>query len=96
MEFVGIITAVSGVEEKAGSPQAGNQASVQCYRDVVVETQEEYPKGVCATLKGDAARGFDLPEGTKVRVYFELRVHRSKASGKWFTTASAWKIERCY
>lgn len=92
MEFVGIITAVSGVEEKAG----GNAMTPQAYRDVVVETQEEYPKGVCATLKGDAARGFDLPEGTKVRVYFELRVHRSKSSGKWFTTASAWKIERCY
>lgn len=94
MEFVGIITAVSGVEEKAVNDSRQNV--VQAYRDVVVETQEEYPKGVCATLRGDAARGFDLPEGTKVRVYFELRVHRSKSSGKWFTTANAWKIERCY
>ena len=37
MEFVGIIVAVSNLEEKAG----GNATTPQCYRDVVVQTQEE-------------------------------------------------------
>ena len=39
MEFVGIIVAVSNLEEKAG----GNATTPQCYRDVVVQTQEEFP-----------------------------------------------------
>ena len=93
MEFVGIIVAVSNLEEKKGSTQPNNQASIQCYRDVVVQTQEGFPKGICATLKGDGARGFALTEGTKVRVFFEPRVNQSKASGKWFTSCHAWRIE---
>ena len=72
-----------------------NQASIQCYRDIVVQTQEEFPKGICATLKGDTARNFDLAEGTKVRVFFEPRAYRSKASGKWFTSCHAWRIDAC-
>ena len=88
MEFVGIIVAVSNLEEKAG----GNATTPQCYRDVVVQTQEGFPKGICATLKGDAARDFALAEGTKVRVFFEPRAYRSKTSGKWFTSCHAWRI----
>ena len=93
MEFVGIIVAVSNLEEKAVSDSRQNIS--QCYRDVVVQTQEEFPKGICATLKGDVARDFALAEGRKVRVFFEPRVHQSKASGKWFTSCHAWRIDAC-
>ena len=55
--------------------------------------QEEFPKGICATLKGDAAHDFALTEGRKVRVFFEPRVNQSKASGKWFTSCHAWRID---
>ena len=92
MEFVGIIVAVSNLEEKAVSD---SQGYTQRYRDVVVQTQEEFPKGICATLKGDAARDFALVEGDKVRVFFEPRVNQSKASGKWFTSCHAWRIDAC-
>ena len=93
MEFVGIIVAVSNLEEKAVSDSRQNIN--QCYRNVVVQTQEECPKGICATLKGDVARDFALPEGRKVRVFFEPRVNQSKASGKWFTSCHAWRIDAC-
>ena len=92
MEFVGIIVAVSNLEEKAGN---ANQGFGQCFRDVVVQTQEVFPKGICATLKGDAARNFALTEGSKVRVFFEPRVNQSKAYGKWFTSCHAWRIDAC-
>ena len=90
MEFVGIIVAVSNLEEKAVSD---SQGYTQRYRDIVVQTQEEFPKGICATLKGDTARGFDLPVGSKVRVFFEPRVNQSKASNRWFTSCHAWRID---
>ena len=93
MEFVGIIVATSNLEEKSVSDSRQNIN--QCFRDVVVQTQEEFPKGICATLKGDAARNFDLTVGTKVRVFFETRVNQSKASGKWFTSCHAWRIDAC-
>ena len=93
MEFVGIIVAVSNLEEKAVSDSRQNIS--QCYRDVVVQTQEEFPKGICATLKGDGAREFALEEGRKVRVFFEPRVNQSKASGKWFTSCHAWRVDAC-
>ena len=92
MECVGSIVATSNLEEKQGS---ANQGFGQCFRDIVVQTQEKFPKGICATLKGDAARNFDLTEGTKVRVFFEPRVNQSKASGKWFTSCHAWRIDAC-
>ena len=91
MEFVGIIVAVSNLEEKAVSDSRQNIN--QCYRHVVVQTQEEFPKGICATLKGDAARDFALSEGSKVRVFFEPRVNQSKASNRWFTSCHAWRID---
>ena len=91
MEFVGIIVAVSNLEEKSVSDSRQNIN--QCYRDIVVQTQEEFPKGICATLKDDTARDFNLPEGTKVRVFFEPRAYRSKTSGKWFTSCHAWRID---
>ena len=91
MEFVGIIVAKSNLEEKSVSDSRQNIN--QCYRDIVVQTQEEFPKGICATLKGDTARDFNLPEGTKVRVFFEPRAYRSKTSGKWFTSCHAWRID---
>ena len=91
MEFIGIIVAVSNLEEKAG----GNATTPQCYRDIVVQTQEGFLKGISATLKGDIARDFNLPEGTKVRVFFEPRAYQSKASGKWFTSCHAWRIDAC-
>lgn len=59
MEFVGKIVAVSNLEEKAG----GNATTPQYYRDVVVQTLEEFPKDICATLKGNAARNFNISEG---------------------------------
>ena len=90
MEFVGIIVATSNLEEKSVND---SQGYTQCYRDIIVQTQEEFPKGICATLKGDAARNFSLPEGTKVRVFFEPRAYRSKTSGKWFTSCHAWRID---
>ena len=90
MEFVGIIVAVSNLEEKEGN---ANQGFGQCYRDVVVQTQEEFPKSICATLKGDAAQNFNFPEGSKVRVFFEPRVNQSKAIGKCFTSCHAWRID---
>ena len=90
MEFVGIIVAVSNLEEKSLSDSRQNIN--QCYRDIVVQTQEGFPKGICATLKGDTARDFNLPEGTKVHVFFEPRAYRSKTSGKWFTSCHAWRI----
>ena len=93
MEFVGIIVATSNLEEKSVSDSRQNIN--QCFRDIVVQTQEEFPKGICATLKGDAARNFDLTEGTKVRVFFETRVNQSKATGKWFTSCHAWRIDAC-
>ena len=92
MEFVGIIVATSNLEEKQGN---ANQGFGQCFRDIVVQTQEEFPKGICATLKGDAARNFNLTEGTKVRVFFGTRVNQSKASGKWFTSCHACRIGAC-
>ena len=95
MEFVGIIVAVSNLEEKQGSTQPNNQASIQCYRDIVVQTQEGFPKGICATLKGEIARDFNLLDGTKVRVFFAPRAYQSKASGKWFTSCHAWRIDAC-
>ena len=84
---------MSNLEEKAVNDSRHNIK--QCYRDVVVQTQEEFPKGICATLKGDAARDFALEEGRKVRVCFEPRVNQSKASGKWFTSCHAWRIDAC-
>ncbi len=93
MTFTGIITAVGECREVPCLKNKG----VNYFRDVVVQTVEEYPHGACFSIKGDLARSFDMPQGTRVTVDFDLRaVESTKQPGQWFTSVNAWRIEPVY
>ncbi len=59
----------------------------------VIETEEQYPRKICAMLWGDKAdqlNQFNVGDMLKVSFDVESREYQ----GRWYTDVKAWKIER--
>lgn len=61
-------------------------------RDLVVETQEQYPKKIALTFKGANCKLLDvIHPGDTVEVTFDISSHKSNE--RYFTTLTAWKLD---
>ena len=59
-------------------------------QDLIVETQEQYPKKICISVWGDKAQGVDLKEGAVYTIDFDIESR--EFNGKWYTDVKAWKL----
>ena len=59
-------------------------------QDIVIETQEQYPKKVCVSIWGDKINESHLVIGNILDISFELESR--EFNGKWYTDVKAWKI----
>ena len=64
-------------------------------RDIVIETDEQYPRSACITLRNDLAQSFDLNIGQRVRVDFDLKARPNKEGNRYFNQLTAWRITPC-
>ena len=60
-------------------------------QEYILETEEKFPKKICFNLWGDKIDQFDIKEGSRIRVYFDLESR--EFNGRWYTDVKAWKIE---
>ena len=60
-------------------------------QDIVIETQEQYPKKVCVSIWGDKINESHLVIGNILDISFELESR--EFNGKWYTDVKAWKIK---
>lgn len=60
-------------------------------QDIVVETQDQYPKKICISIWGDKINGVQLNVGEMYTVDFD--VESREYNGRWYTDVKAWKIE---
>lgn len=75
--------------EEGTSKKTGDQWFSQ---DLVLITNERYPKEIALTYKGANVKLLDnLKEGDKVKVTFDIESHESK--GRYYTSLLAWKLE---
>lgn len=63
-------------------------------RDLVLITDEQYPKKIACTFKGANCKLLDvLKEGDIVEVTFDIRSVKSEKTGRYFTSLDAWKLD---
>lgn len=62
-------------------------------QDIIVETEDKYPKKVCVSIYGDKIDKFKyaLTEGNLLNIKFNIE--SKQYSNKWYTTIIAWGID---
>ena len=85
MEITGKIINLLPVQ--TGTGKAGNEWKKQ---DIIIQTEESYPKTICITLWGNTIdEKLKQEDSIKASVDIESR----EFNGKWYTTIKAWKID---
>ncbi|WP_298648896.1 DUF3127 domain-containing protein [uncultured Proteiniphilum sp.] len=60
-------------------------------QDIIVETQDQYPKKICVSLWGNKFQHVSLNSGELYTIDFD--VESREFNGRWYTDVKAWKIE---
>lgn len=59
-------------------------------QDIIVETQDQYPKKICVSLWGNKFDSVPLTEGDMYTIDFD--VESREYNGRWYTDVKAWRI----
>lgn len=90
MDFTGIIKHIGQIE------QFDTKDGRVCHtRDIVLETDEQFPRSACVTLRNDLAQSFNLNIGQRLRVDFDLYARPNKEGNRFFNQLTAWRITPC-
>jgi hypothetical protein len=60
-------------------------------QNIVVETEDQYPKKICISVWGDKIDASQLQPGNKLKIDFD--VESREYNQRWYTDVKAWKIE---
>jgi hypothetical protein len=58
----------------------------------IFETQEQYPKKVCAEVWGDKIDGFNIQQGEDITA--KINIDSREYNGKWYTNVKIWAVDR--
>lgn len=61
-------------------------------QDIIVETQDQYPKKICISLWGDKFQNVPLKESELYTIDFD--VESREYNGRWYTDVKAWRISQ--
>ena len=86
MEVIGKI--IVDLPMQSGTSKTGNAWKKKEY---VLETEDTYPKKIHFDFFGDRADQYQLTVGQRVRLSFDIESR--EYNGRWYTDASAWRIE---
>ena len=85
MEITGKITNILPLQTGIG--KSGNEWKKQ---DIIIQTDEAYPKSICLSLWGNTIDD-KLKSEDKIKAFVDIESR--EFNGKWYTTIKAWKIE---
>ena len=85
MEITGKITNILPLQ--TGTGKAGSEWKKQ---DIIIQTEEAYPKSICLSLWGNTIDAKLKPED---KIKASIDIESREFNGKWYTTIKAWKIE---
>lgn len=60
-------------------------------QDIIVETQEQYPKKICVSVWGDKITSQPLIVG--ISLLIDIDIESREYNGRWYTDVKAWKIQ---
>jgi len=85
---------ITGKVVQLGQRQTGQgKNGTWVKQDLIIETEEQFPKKVCLTCWGDKAEeatGFRPGEQIKASINVESREY----NGRWYTDIKPWKFDR--
>ncbi len=59
-------------------------------QDIIVETQDQYPKKICISIWGDKINNIQLNVDSMYIIDFD--VESREYNGRWYTDVKAWKV----
>ena len=68
-----------------------SQKGVMRKMEFVLEIESKFPKKLCFELWNDKIDLMNSKIGNKIKIYFD--VDSREYNGKWYTKATAWKVE---
>ena len=89
MNFIGKITFIGETENFT----VGNRDITT--RDIVVTTDEQYPRSASFTLRNDLAQSFSYHIGQRVRVDFDINARPNREGTRYFNQLTAWRVTPC-
>jgi hypothetical protein len=60
-------------------------------QDIIVDTDDQYPKKVCISIWGDKVNDGQLQIGNLLKIDFDIESR--EYNSKWYTDIKAWKVE---
>ena len=90
MDFTGFIKHIGEAEQFHTK-----EGKLMTTRDIVLETDEQYPRSACITLRNDLAQSFNLNIGQRANVSFDLYARPNKEGTRYFNQLTAWRVTPC-
>lgn len=90
MDFIGKITHIGEVETFTSK----NNVEITS-RDIVLTTDEQFPRSACFTLRNDLAQSFSQNIGDNLRVSFDINARPNRDGTRYFNQLTAWRITAC-
>ena len=81
---------IQKLELQSGVSKSGSNWQKQ---EFVIETDEQYPKKICANLWGDK---IDMLSSVNIgdNVTLSFNIESREFNGRWYTDVKAWKLEK--
>ncbi len=86
MELTGKVVDI--LEEEKGTGRNGEWRK----QSFIIETQDQYPKKVCAVAWGDKIDSFNIQKGEELTA--KINIESREYNGKWYTDVKIWAVER--
>ena len=90
MEFIGKITFIGETETFTSK----NNVNITT-RDIVVTTDEQYPRSASFTLRNDLAQSFSYHIGQRVRIDFDIDARPNRDGSRYFNQLKCWRVTPC-
>lgn len=88
MNFIGKITFIGEVESYT-STKTGNYVHS---REIVVVTDEQYPRTACFTLRNELAQNCDYHIGQRLCIDFDINARPNREGTRYFNQLTAWRV----
>lgn len=87
MDFTGKLIQIGQLEQFETS-----RGTTVLTRDIVVETDEQFPRTACFTLRNDLAQNFSHNIGEMISVRFDINARLNRDGSRYFNSLNAWRI----
>lgn len=88
MQITGIIKKMYPLQEGVSKTTGNPWKSLE----FLLETEDRYPQSACFLLMNENCTRFDIQEGDKVMVQFDLKAREWE--NKAYNTLNAWKVDK--